>query len=107
LTFPLNVVFCFVEFECAGEVDDTSNSDQYELEDIEVNLSDYIRGTLITNFEESWEQLGPQNDSVETFNLSSAKSLQGQNRVDSLLNSHHVEFLFLSHSVLVLLRNWS
>jgi hypothetical protein len=58
-------------------VDDVSNSDQYELEDMEVNLSDYMRGTLIANFEESWEQLGPQNESVETFNLSSAKSLQG------------------------------
>jgi coatomer protein complex subunit gamma len=67
-----------------GEADVVANSDQYELEDIEVNLADYMRGTNVTNFEESWEQLGSENEAVETFNLASAKSLQ--DAVDEIIN---------------------
>jgi hypothetical protein len=48
-----------------------------QLEDIEVTMSDYVKKTMVTSFQEDWDALGEEGEAVETFSLSTMKSLQG------------------------------
>ncbi len=63
----------------SGEVDDSSAMpDQYQIEDVEISLADYIKGTTVEEFAARWEELGEEHECTETFSLSNAKSLQGK-----------------------------
>jgi coatomer protein complex subunit gamma len=60
----------------SGEVDDSGMPDQYQIEDAEISLADYIKGTNVEEFAARWEELGEEHECTETFSLSNAKSLQ-------------------------------
>eukprot|EP00026_Physarum_polycephalum_P002420 Phypoly_transcript_02426.p1 GENE.Phypoly_transcript_02426~~Phypoly_transcript_02426.p1 ORF type:complete len:876 (+),score=148.66 Phypoly_transcript_02426:67-2694(+) len=59
-----------------GEVDEPGYEDDYHIEDIEVTISDYIKRTLVTAFQEEWDKLGEEGEAISTFNLSTMKTLQ-------------------------------
>ncbi|KAL1927483.1 hypothetical protein VTP01DRAFT_3720 [Rhizomucor pusillus] len=56
-----------------GEPDPEGYEDEYQVEDIEVLTSDYIRPTYVSNFNEEWESLA-ENEAIETFALDKEKA---------------------------------
>jgi coatomer protein complex subunit gamma len=44
---------------------------------LEVNTSDYVQKVFLQNFQEKWEEIGDEFEVVETYSLSTMKSLQG------------------------------
>lgn len=60
----------------SGEVDEPGYDDQYQIEDIEVTINDYMKKTLCTSFQQDWDKLGTDGEAVATFNLSTMKTLQ-------------------------------
>lgn len=76
-TFSNSLKFVVKEVDpSTGEVDDSGYEDQYQIEDIEVTISDYIKRTLVTAFQEEWDKLGEEGQAVATYNLSTMKTLQ-------------------------------
>jgi len=76
-TFTNTLKFVVKEVDpSTGEVDDSGYEDEYQIEDIEVTISDYIKRTLSTTFQEEWDKLGEEGEAVATFNLSTMKTLQ-------------------------------
>lgn len=59
-----------------GEPEDTGNEDEYQLEDCEVTVSDYVRKLFAHNWQEKWDEIGDEFEAVETYALSTMKSLQ-------------------------------
>lgn len=51
----------------------------YQLEDLEVTVSDHIQKVLKPNFAAAWEEVGDTFEKEETFALSSTKTLEGEN----------------------------
>jgi coatomer protein complex subunit gamma len=58
-----------------GEPDDSGYDDEYKLEDLEVTTSDFMQKTFVPNFNEKWEAVGDEFEVVETYSLSTMKSL--------------------------------
>ncbi|KAL6062840.1 Coatomer subunit gamma [Balamuthia mandrillaris] len=59
------------------EADDESGyEDEYQLEDSEVTVSDYMKPTFETAFKEQWEALGDECEVVEKFSLSTMKTIK-------------------------------
>ncbi|KAI9312096.1 adaptin N terminal region-domain-containing protein [Dichotomocladium elegans] len=56
-----------------GEPDPEGYEDEYQVEDVEVAISDYIRPSYLSNFTEEWEGLS-ENQVVETFALDKEKA---------------------------------
>ncbi|KAF7728890.1 coatomer subunit gamma [Apophysomyces ossiformis] len=56
-----------------GEPDPEGYGDEYQVEDVEVLTSDYIRSTYVSNFTEEWENLA-ENEAIETFALDKEKA---------------------------------
>ncbi|RUS23127.1 Coatomer/calthrin adaptor appendage, C-terminal subdomain-containing protein [Endogone sp. FLAS-F59071] len=78
----------------SGEPDEEGFEDEYQVEDVELLTGDYILPTYIGNFVEAWEQLGDENEVVETFALDKdrAPSLKAAcNSIIELLSMHAVE----------------
>jgi len=76
-TFTNTLKFVVKEVDpSTGEVDDSGYEDDYHIEDIEVTISDYIKRTLVTAFQEEWDKMGEEGEAVSTFNLSTMKTLQ-------------------------------
>ncbi|KAI8391211.1 adaptin N terminal region-domain-containing protein [Radiomyces spectabilis] len=66
----------FVVKDCdptTGEPDPEGYEDEYQVEDVEVLTSDYIRPTYISSFAEEWEPLA-ENEAIETFALDKEKA---------------------------------
>jgi len=59
----------------SGEVEESGYEDEYKIEDIEITMSDYVKKTMVTDFSAAWEELGAEAEAVETFNLSTIKTL--------------------------------
>eukprot|EP01098_Paradermamoeba_levis_P011387 TRINITY_DN486_c0_g1_i1.p1 TRINITY_DN486_c0_g1~~TRINITY_DN486_c0_g1_i1.p1 ORF type:complete len:630 (+),score=220.72 TRINITY_DN486_c0_g1_i1:908-2797(+) len=59
----------------SGEAEEVGYDDQYQIEEVEVNMADYIHKTFISNFQTEWETVGADNEVVETFALSTMKNL--------------------------------
>jgi len=75
-----------------GETLDAGFQDEYQLEDLEITSSDYVVKTQIARFQENWEQLGDEFEVVETYSLSTMKSLQaGVDEVISFLGMEPCE----------------
>jgi len=49
-----------------------------KLEDIEVQLADYMKRTACANFKEEWDALGDTAEYVDKFNLPAVQSLKGR-----------------------------
>jgi coatomer protein complex subunit gamma len=53
-----------------GEPDsDEGYDDEYQLEDIEIAVADYVQRVMKGNFGPAWEELGEENELEETFSL--------------------------------------
>lgn len=75
-TFTNTLKFVVKEVDTSsGEVDESGIDDEYQIEDIEVTISDYIKRTVVTDFQAEWEKLGEEGEAVATFNLSTMKNL--------------------------------
>jgi len=57
-----------------GKPDDSSYDDEYQIEDIEVAVADYMKRTPCGSFKEEWEALGNDTEFVEKFNLSTIQT---------------------------------
>ncbi|PRP84210.1 hypothetical protein PROFUN_08410 [Planoprotostelium fungivorum] len=78
-TVRISLKFITKEFDVStGQIDDGPGyEDDYTLEDLTVDTSDYVQGTFVANFKEKWEEIGDEFEVVETYSLSTMKSLQG------------------------------
>ncbi|KAI8138268.1 adaptin N terminal region-domain-containing protein [Fennellomyces sp. T-0311] len=56
-----------------GEPDPEGYDDEYQVEDAEVLMGDYVRPTYVSNFSEEWEQLA-ESEAIETFALDKDKA---------------------------------
>ncbi|XP_053200551.1 coatomer subunit gamma-2-like [Panonychus citri] len=75
-----NLLLKYIVKDCdpdTGKVsdDEVGYDDEYALEDVEVYISDYIQGTIKSNFASAWEELGPNAEVEETFVLLSFKTI--------------------------------
>jgi len=69
-----------------GEAEETGVEDDYQLENLDLSTSDYMQRTFVTNFKEKWEQLGDEFEVIETYALTTVKSLQdGINEITDYL----------------------
>jgi len=76
-TFTNTLKFLSKEVDPAtGEAEESGYEDEYQLEDIELTTADFVQRTSITDFNEKWEQIGDEYEVVETYALSTMKSLQ-------------------------------
>ncbi|KAI9846734.1 MAG: coatomer subunit gamma [Thelocarpon superellum] len=59
-----------------GEQDEEGYEDEYEVEDLELNASDYVVPAFVGSFNHVWEQVGAAGEAAEeTLQLSDAKSI--------------------------------
>ena len=49
-----------------------------QLEQCDVTVADHVVKVAKSNFDSCWEELGNDNETEDTFKLSTAKSLQGE-----------------------------
>merc|ERR1719336_1739226 len=70
----------FIVKDCdpaTGEPDsDEGYEDDYNLEDMELTVADYVQRTMKANFAAAWEELGPANELEDTYQLSNMKTLE-------------------------------
>lgn len=59
-----------------GLPEESGFADEYKLEDLELAPRDYLQPTPISEFQTKWDELGDQFEVVETYALSTLKSLQ-------------------------------
>lgn len=71
-----------------GEADPEGYEDEYQVEDIEVTTSDYIRPAYISDFNQTFEALGTEHEVIDTFALDKEKasSLKGKENHTSTHN---------------------
>ena len=59
-----------------GEPDtDEGYEDDYVLEPLDVTVADFVQRAMKANFSGAWEELGPDNELEDTYQLSSMKTL--------------------------------
>lgn len=74
----------FVVKDCdptTGEADPEGFDDEYQVEDIEVTTSDYIRASYVSNFAEEFEKL-EENEAIDTFALDKEKAHNLKSKYD-------------------------
>ncbi|KAF9974047.1 coatomer subunit gamma [Actinomortierella ambigua] len=59
-----------------GEPDEEGFEDGYQVEDVSLAVADYVLPSYIPSFAQSWEDLGAENEVVETLALTSSPGLQ-------------------------------
>eukprot|EP01104_Vermistella_antarctica_P004786 TRINITY_DN15205_c0_g1_i1.p1 TRINITY_DN15205_c0_g1~~TRINITY_DN15205_c0_g1_i1.p1 ORF type:complete len:879 (-),score=289.91 TRINITY_DN15205_c0_g1_i1:79-2715(-) len=59
-----------------GVADEEGYDDEYALEEIELETSDFVQSRYNVQFQNEWEALGEDNECVQTYGLSSVKSCQ-------------------------------
>ncbi|ORX53206.1 Coatomer, gamma subunit [Hesseltinella vesiculosa] len=57
-----------------GEPDPEGYDDEYQIEDIEWSISDYVRPQYVSNFTQDWESIDGQLELLETFALDKEKA---------------------------------
>lgn len=62
--------------QSTGEPDDNGYEDEYQLEDVDIGIGDYMSVWVPVNPAQIWDALGEDNQQVEKYSLSSFKSLQ-------------------------------
>ena len=60
----------------AGEAEDDGYQDEYQLEDLEVSPSDYVRAEAVPNFRAVWEELGEESEMADSYGLGTRDSIQ-------------------------------
>jgi len=60
-----------------GEPDtEEGYDDDYQLEDIDVTVADYVQRVMKGNFSSAWEEMGAENELEDTYSLASMKTLE-------------------------------
>eukprot|EP01006_Ploeotia_vitrea_P031314 TRINITY_DN63632_c0_g1_i1.p1 TRINITY_DN63632_c0_g1~~TRINITY_DN63632_c0_g1_i1.p1 ORF type:complete len:872 (-),score=125.40 TRINITY_DN63632_c0_g1_i1:139-2754(-) len=78
-TGDLANVLCFTMKEVdkeTGEPEPDGSADEYQLEEVVINMSDYMQPYTSPNFHKEWEEIGELEGSVDTFSLSTMANLQ-------------------------------
>ena len=91
------------------QADHAGYEDEYVLEDLEIQLSDFIQKSIKGNFAVAWDEIGLENEIEETALLSEIKtleegakkiiqhlSMQACERTDNLKDSNFSHVLLLS-----------
>jgi len=70
--FTCELLFVTKDVDCNGEVDpdDEGEEDQFPLEEIEVEKTDFITKIALPSFRPAWEQLGAAKELVQKFGFS-------------------------------------
>jgi len=70
-TMPANLKFTVKDCDPnTGEPDsDEGYDDDYQLEDIEISVADYVQRVMKGNFGAAWDELGPENELEDTYSL--------------------------------------
>lgn len=83
-SFPVTTFTNFLKFTskeidpASGEAEEKGYEDEYQVEDLELNGSDYVIPAFAGSFNHVWEQVGATGEeAVETLQLSSVKSIAG------------------------------
>lgn len=68
-----------------GEPEESGYDDEYQVEDLELNGSDYVVPAFAGNFNHIWEQVGASGEEAEeTLQLSGVKSIAGKSSIKNL-----------------------
>eukprot|EP00898_Chlorokybus_atmophyticus_P002159 jgi/Chlat1/2944/Chrsp2S04678 len=59
-----------------GDVEEDGYEDEYQLEDLEVSTTDYIRKVPVPNFRVAWEALPEENEKVDEYGIGPREALQ-------------------------------
>ncbi|KAK3240866.1 hypothetical protein CYMTET_49332 [Cymbomonas tetramitiformis] len=59
-----------------GEAEEDGYEDEYQLEDIEVSVLDYLQKTAVSNFRKSWEDIDEEMEQTSVYGLGARESLQ-------------------------------
>jgi len=60
-----------------GEPDtEEGYNDDYQLEDIDISVADYVQRVMKGNFSSAWEELGAENELEDTYSLATMKTLE-------------------------------
>jgi len=59
----------------SGEAEESGTEDEYQLEEVEITVSDFMQKSFVPNFQEKWDQIGDEFEVVETYSLSTMKTL--------------------------------
>ncbi|KAH3745815.1 coatomer subunit gamma [Pelomyxa schiedti] len=73
-SFGTTLKFIVKEVDSSGEVEETGSEEEYPLETLEIAVGDFITPLTTFNVQTDWEAL--QQEAVETYNLSTVKTLQ-------------------------------
>ena len=60
---------------CIGEADPIGYSDEYGLEDVSVNVGDFMQKLTKSNFSVAWDGIGIENEMEETYSLTQIGTL--------------------------------
>lgn len=85
--FDFLSVFWFFQVDpSTGEAEEDGVEDEYQLEDLEVVVADYVLKVPVSNFRNAWESMGPDCERVEEYGIGQRESLaEGVNAVINLL----------------------
>ncbi|KAI9227982.1 MAG: adaptin N terminal region-domain-containing protein [Piptocephalis tieghemiana] len=79
--FPMDTWACSLKFtvkDCdpsTGEPDEEGYEDEYQLEDAEWTIGDYIQASYLGDFDKTWASLGEDYELIETFSLTALNGL--------------------------------
>mmetsp|Transcript_33412 Transcript_33412/g.72896 ORF Transcript_33412/g.72896 Transcript_33412/m.72896 type:complete len:907 (-) Transcript_33412:733-3453(-) len=80
--FAVDKFACTLKFKSkevdpsTGEAEDEGYEDEYQLEDLEVSVLDYMQKTAVTNFRKSWEDISEEAEQTDVYGLGARDSLQ-------------------------------
>ena len=80
--FPAGSLSCTLKFtakevdQSTGEADESGFEDDYQLEDLDITIADYMAIWVSMSPETVWNEIGEENQVIEKYSLSSIKSLQ-------------------------------
>ncbi|KAJ3417379.1 Coatomer subunit gamma-2 [Chytridiales sp. JEL 0842] len=69
----------FIVKECdpsTGEPDEEGYEDEYLLEDLELSTADYMLPSFVADFKRAWEEIGDENEIIETYALTAVASVK-------------------------------
>lgn len=69
----------FIVKDCdpqTGEPDEEGFEDDYQVEEVSLAIADFVLPSYIPSFNKAWEELGDENEVVETLALTSSPGLQ-------------------------------
>lgn len=76
-TFSNTLKFTLKEVDpSTGDVEEDGIEDDYPLEDLDLSIGDYVLPTYVADFKKTWEELGEENEQVETYSLTAVASIK-------------------------------